>query len=80
MRQHPLVPKVSLRCRSPRKWCGHRESKRESVHERWFNGVGVSFDLATGGNCVFKSNKNHTMTTNSLVREFRFPINKKNHR
>ena len=50
------------------------------MHERWFNGVGVSFDLATGGNCVFKSNKNHTMTTNSLVREFRFPINKKNHR
>jgi hypothetical protein len=44
------------------------------LYRDWFEGKGVSFDLSTGGNCVFKSNKNHTMTTSSLVREFRFPI------
>jgi hypothetical protein len=44
------------------------------LYKEFFEGQGVKFDLTTGGNCVFKSNKNHTMSTGSLVREFRFPI------
>ena len=39
-----------------------------------YDGMTVSFDLTSGGNCVFKSNKNHTMTTSSMVRHVSFPI------
>ena len=44
------------------------------LYKDFYEGEGVSFDLASGGNCVFKANKNHTMSTGSLTREFRFPI------
>jgi len=34
---------------------------------------GVKFDLSSGGNCVFKSRKNHTMVTSHMYRIVRFP-------
>jgi hypothetical protein len=44
------------------------------LYNDFYDGKRVAFDLNTGGNCVFKSNKNHTITTGSMVREFRFPV------
>ena len=39
-----------------------------------YHGRTVRFDLTSGGNCVFKSNKNHTMSTSSMVRDVTFPV------
>lgn len=44
------------------------------LYKDLFAGKTVSFDLTSGGNCVFKSNKNHTMTTSAMIRDVTFPI------
>jgi hypothetical protein len=38
-----------------------------------YNGNPVEFDLCSGGNCVFKTNKNHTITSSSMSRVISFP-------
>ena len=45
-----------------------------ALYKDLYDGKTVSFDLTSGGNCVFKSNKNHTMTTSAMIREVTFPI------
>ena len=45
-----------------------------SLYKDLYNGKTVSFDLTSGGNCVFKSNKNHTMTTSAMIRDVTFPV------
>jgi hypothetical protein len=37
-----------------------------------FDGATVEFDLTSGGNCVFKTRKDHTITTEKLARKVRF--------
>ena len=44
------------------------------LYKELYEGRTVSFDLTSGGNCVFKTNKNHTMTTSGMVRDVTFPI------
>ena len=44
------------------------------LYKDLYEGKTVSFDLTSGGNCVFKSNKNHTMTTSAMIRDVTFPI------
>ena len=44
------------------------------LYKDLYEGKTVSFDLTSGGNVVFKSNKNHTMTTSAMVRDVTFPI------
>ena len=44
------------------------------LYKDLYEGKTVSFDLTSGGNCVFKSNKNHTITTSAMVRDVTFPI------
>jgi hypothetical protein len=44
------------------------------LYKDLFNGKTVAFDLTSGGNVVFKSNKNHTMSTSGMVRDVTFPI------
>jgi hypothetical protein len=44
------------------------------LYKDLYAGKTVSFDLTSGGNCVFKSNKNHTMTTSAMIRDVTFPI------
>ena len=44
------------------------------LYKDLYEGKTVSFDLTSGGNCVFKSNKNHTMTTSAMNRDVVFPV------
>ena len=44
------------------------------LYKDLYEGKTVSFDLTSGGNCVFTSNKNHTMTTSGMIRDVTFPI------
>ena len=44
------------------------------LYKDLFNGKTISFDLTSGGNVVFKSNKNHTMSTSGMVRDVTFPV------
>lgn len=44
------------------------------LYKDLYEGKTVSFDLTSGGNCVFKSNKNHTMTTSGMVRDVSFAV------
>ena len=44
------------------------------LYKDLFNGKTIAFDLTSGGNVVFKSNKNHTMSTSGMVRDVTFPI------
>ena len=37
-----------------------------------FEGKGVEFDLESGGNCVFKTNKDHSISTGSMKRKVCF--------
>ena len=45
-----------------------------AMYKFLFEGGTVSFDLSSGGNCVFKSCKNHTMVTSGMIRDVSFPI------
>jgi hypothetical protein len=42
------------------------------MFEDLFHGATVEFDLTSGGNCVFKTRKDHTITTEKLSRKVRF--------
>ena len=44
------------------------------LYDAWYEGNGVKIDLTSGGNCCFKSNKNGTMTTQKIIRTFKFPL------
>ena len=37
-----------------------------------YRGKTVEFDLESGGNCVFKTGKNHLVSTGSMCRKVRF--------
>jgi hypothetical protein len=37
-----------------------------------FNGETIAFDMTAGGNVMFKVNKNHTMSSVSMIRKVRF--------
>ena len=50
------------------------EGNPSLLYKDLFEGKSVFFDLTKGGNCVFKSNKNHTITTSSMIKEIKFPI------
>ena len=43
-----------------------------AMFEDLFRGATVEFDLTSGGNCVFKTHKDHTITTERLIRKVRF--------
>ena len=42
------------------------------LYEYLYNGNDLSFDLTTGGNCCFKTNKNHTTSTIAMNRSVSF--------
>jgi hypothetical protein len=43
-----------------------------AMFEDLYYGATVEFDLTSGGNCVFKTRKDHTITTEKLSRNVRF--------
>ena len=42
------------------------------LFEELYAGDTVEFDVATGGNCVFKTNKNHSISTGKMTRKVCF--------
>lgn len=43
-----------------------------AIFKDLFDGATIDFDLTSGGNCVFETRKDHTLTTEELSRKVRF--------